>query len=69
MTNDFDLKSLRKKLDALRRRHGADSPIGHRVSNLIERLKVLETATGAHRKRLEKEIAKSVAGLAKLTAA
>ena len=67
MTNDFDLKAIRKQLTALRTRHGADSPVGHRCSNLIEQLKNYEEATGEQRQELEKNIAKSVADLAKLT--
>lgn len=69
MTNDFDLANARKQLDALRAKHGADTPIGHRCSNLIEQLKNHETATPSLRQDLEKFIAKSVADLAKLSAA
>jgi hypothetical protein len=29
MTNDFDLKSIRKSLNAMRNKHGADTPTGH----------------------------------------
>lgn len=36
MTNDFDPKTIRKQLNALRIKHGDDTPIGHRCSNLIE---------------------------------
>lgn len=68
MTNDFDLANVRKQLDALRAKHGADTAIGHRCSNLIEQLKSLQSATGDQRKGLEKRIAKSVAELAKLSA-
>jgi hypothetical protein len=68
MTNDFDPKTIRKSLDALRAKHGADTPIGHRCSNLIEQLKNLKGATGDHRKDLEKGISGSVAELAALNA-
>lgn len=67
MTNDFDLPTIRKQLDALRTRHGADSPIGHRCSNLVEQLDSHKYATGERRKDLEKNIAKSVADLARLS--
>lgn len=67
MTNDFDPKTIRKSLDALRAKHGADTPVGHRCSNLIEMLKNLDGATGQRRKDLEKNIADSVADLARLS--
>ncbi len=38
MTNDFDISKARSDLMDLRARHGADSAIGHRCSNLIEQL-------------------------------
>lgn len=78
MTNDFDLPTIRKQLDAMRAKHGADSPIGHRYSNLIEQLKSYQRATGLdgdpfmtsdQRVALEKNITKSVADLAKLNVA
>src|SRR5258708_930560 len=31
MTNDFDIKNVRKQLDALRAKHGADSPCAGRT--------------------------------------
>lgn len=65
----LDVHALRKSLDALRVKHGADTPIGHRCSNLIEQLKNLDKVTGQQRKDLEKNIADSVADLAKLSAA
>ena len=67
MTNDFDLKAIRKQLTSLRTRHGADSPVGHRCSNLIEQLKNYPTLPMEQRLALRKNIAKSVADLAKLT--
>ena len=67
MTNDFDLKAIRKQLTALRTRHGADSPVGHRCSNLIEQLKNYPTLPMEQRTALRNNIAKSVADLAKLT--
>lgn len=68
MINDFDPPKIRKQLEALRRQHGADSPIGNRCSNLVAQLSNLGLTTGDHRKDLEKKIAEQVAGLAKLTA-
>lgn len=68
MTNDFDPKTIRKSLDALRAKHGADTPIGHRCSNLIEQLKNYERGTG-DRWAIQQSMAKSVADLAKLSAA
>jgi hypothetical protein len=66
MTNDFDIKAARKQLDALRAKHGADTPIGHRCSNLLEQLKNLDGATGQQRKDLEKFIAQQMADLERL---
>jgi hypothetical protein len=43
MVNDFDPKIIRKQLDAMRRKHSADSPIGSRCSNLIEQLGAVPT--------------------------
>ena len=68
MINDFDPPKIRKQLNALRQKHGADSPVGHRCSNLVQQLESHATATGERRKDLEKHIAKSVDDLAKLTA-
>lgn len=42
----FDLKTTRRGLIALRNAHGADTPIGHRCSNLVELLQMPELATG-----------------------
>lgn len=35
----FDLEDTRRELTALRVKHGADTPIGHRCSNINELLK------------------------------
>jgi hypothetical protein len=61
----LDVHAMRKQLDALRARHGADTPAGHRCSNLIEHLKNLDGATGEQRRNLEKSIARAVAYLSK----
>jgi hypothetical protein len=68
MTNDFDLKSIRKSLNAMRNKHGADTPTGHTCSNLTEQLANYPHTSGDARKRLEKFIGDSVKRLAKLTA-
>jgi len=67
MTSDFDLPAIRKLLDALRARHGADSAIGHRCSNLIGLLKNYEAAAGDLKDALQALIVKQMAGLAKLS--
>lgn len=67
MINDFDGPKIRKHLEAMRRQHGADSPIGNRCSNLVAQLAFLPDTKGDLRKDLEKHIAKSVADLARLT--
>jgi hypothetical protein len=68
MTNDFDLVTIRKQLDALRLKHGADTAVGHRCSTLIGQLAHHPYSVGQNRKDLEKNIAKSVADLELLTA-
>lgn len=68
MVNDFDPTALNKQLDAMRRKVGALTPIGHRISNMKERLKVYPTiADRDHKRRMEEEITKGVADLARLT--
>lgn len=36
---NFDLENTRRELIALRVKYGADSPVGHRTSNIIELMK------------------------------
>lgn len=67
MTNDFDILTVRRDLIALREKHGADTAIGHRCSNLIEQLENLHGTPSDQRKHLEKSINQSVAELAKLS--
>jgi len=67
MTNDFDRKAIAKSLRAMRAKHGADSDIGHRCSNLIEQLKHYPTLPAENRLIMRKSIAKSVEELAKLS--
>lgn len=68
MTGPFDLAATRKQLNAMRAKVGHGTPIGHRCSNMIERLDVYPTITDRdHRRRMEREITKGVADLARLT--
>jgi hypothetical protein len=68
MTNDFEIKTVRKQLNALRTKHGAQSEVGSRCSTLIEQLKHYATYSGEARVKMEKKIAQTVAELASLTA-
>lgn len=68
MTNDFDESSIRTSLLALRKKHGADTAIGHRCSNLLEQLENRAKSTDQDQRRMpEKNIGESVADLAQLT--
>lgn len=68
MTNDFDIPAVRTSLLKLRKDLGADTPAGHRCSNLLEQLENLGKATDAdQRRRLEKAIGQSVAELSALS--
>lgn len=67
MTNDFDLSAIRKQLDALRAKHGAGTPIGHRCSNLIGQLRNYEHTD--NRAGLAKKIAQSMADIERLSRA
>lgn len=60
----LDLETTRRQLIAKRNSAGANTPIGHRCSNLIEQLENLQTATGDQRTHLIASIQKSMAGLA-----
>lgn len=48
-----DLENTRGTLDALRRKHGATSPIGHRCSNIAELLKMPELPTHLIRRQMD----------------
>ncbi len=63
-----DVHTIRKQLDALRVKHGADTPIGHRCSNIIELLKAHGIATGFRKAYLAFYIERQMAGLAALDA-
>ena len=60
---NFDVENSRRHLIALRTKFGADTPKGHRCSNLIEQIKNLEGATGEQRTNLQAAIRKSIAEL------
>jgi hypothetical protein len=57
---NFDVENSRRHLIALRVKYGADSPKGHRCSNLIEQIKAMEGAEGEQRTNLQKSIRKSI---------
>lgn len=62
------LPEWRRDLDRMRAKHGADSPIGHRCSSLIEILQNLPDATGDARVQLEKSLGRAIAELERLSA-
>lgn len=64
---NFDLENTRRKLIAMRVEHGADTPLGHRISNLIEQIENLKDAEGVQRENLIKSIDKSMADIKALT--
>jgi hypothetical protein len=58
-----------RALTAMRARHGADSAIGHRCSNLVEQIRTYgKTRDEGTRARLEKNIHRQMTDLAGLTA-
>lgn len=69
MTNPdigFELEDTRRKLIAKREAVGADTPIGHRCSNLIEQLQNYQAAEGEQKANLAKSIQQSMAELTRL---
>lgn len=64
---NFDLENTRRELIAMRVKLGADTPAGHRCSNLVEQLEHYRTAEGDQKAHLAKNIAAQMAELAKLT--
>ena len=64
---DFELEDTRRRLIALRDKHGADTPAGHRCSNIIEQLQNMRDAEGDQRKNLVKSLGEQMAELAALT--
>lgn len=65
---NFDLENTRRELIALRAKHGADTPAGHRCSNLVEQLQHYEKAEGDQRAHLAKSIAAQMKELTDLAA-
>jgi hypothetical protein len=60
---NFDVENSRRHLIALRVKLGADSPKGHRCSNLIEQIQAMETAEGEQRANLQKAIRRGITEL------
>jgi len=65
---NFDLENTRRSLIALRVKLGANTPAGHRCSNLVEQLQHYETAEGEQRENLTKSIQHQMADLTALAA-
>jgi len=63
---DFELEKTRRDLIAMRSKHGAETAIGHRCSNLLGMLDSMKTATGDRRAELAKNIADQMADLERL---
>lgn len=64
---NFDLENTRRKLIAKREAAGADTPLGHRCSNLIEQLQNYAKAESEdQRERLRASIQKSMSEIAGL---
>ncbi len=63
-----DLTALRADLRDMRKRHGADSPIGHRCTNLAQMFDAYATCHDEDRRdQLEKNIRRQWADLVGLT--
>lgn len=60
----FDLEDARRNLIAKRTAAGADTPIGHRCSNLVELLDNYGKSEGKQREHIEANIRKQMADLA-----
>lgn len=63
MSENFDVENARRNLIALRVKFGADTPKGHRCSNLLEQIQNLAGATGDQKANLHKLIQKSIVEL------
>jgi hypothetical protein len=66
---DLDLEDTRRSLIALRVKVGAETPAGHRCSNLVEQLEHYRTAEGDQRANLAKGIQYQMAELTALAQA
>jgi hypothetical protein len=64
----FDLEDTRRELIALRVKLGADTPAGHRCSNLVEQLEHYRTAEGEQKAHLSKNIVQQMRELTDLSA-
>lgn len=64
---NFDLENTRRELIAMRVKHGAETPVGHRISNLIEQCENLRTAEGEQRANLIKSLEKSMTDIKAMT--
>ena len=62
------IEDTRRRLIALRNKHGADSPAGHRCSNIIEQLQNMRDAEGDQRGHLVRALERQMQELANLTA-
>jgi len=66
---NFDLEDTRRKLIALRSKLGADTPAGHRCSNLVEQLEAMRSAPSKEQRgHLAKNIARQMTELTDLAA-
>lgn len=64
----FDLEDTRRDLIAMRTRLGADTPAGHRCSNIVAQLAALQTATDPEqRKAIKDGIKQQIMELANLS--
>lgn len=65
---NFDFERLRTYLIAKREFYGADTPIGHRCSNVIELWQNRRNATGDQLVQIDKNLARNMAELEALCA-
>jgi hypothetical protein len=65
--NGFDVDKAIAELIAMRVKRGADTPVGHRISNLIGQCENLRTATGLQRENLLKNIEETMADIKRMT--
>ena len=63
---NFDFENTRRDLIAKRQAAGANTPVGHRCSNLIEMLDNYRTAEGEQKAALAESIERTMAELAGL---
>lgn len=68
MTLELDPSRLYAYLIAKREFYGADTPVGHRCSNIVELLGNRRGAVGTQLTEIDKELAKQVAELERLSA-